>query len=406
MPLTKQEHDSFLQTVHQIRDVFDQLKSDVDKYGNETGELKEQAGRLEQKIQLLEAEKHKPIVSSKENKEEENTRLKQAFLNAMRYGYERLPEEQKSLVPRATTVEAPPVADMKAYPAGALVAAEDTAGGLFAPPEFVSDIIKGYIQFSPVRSVARVRTTSNRSIQQPKRTGTFTAQWVGEKVERANLTGYTLGRIEIPTQEMYALALVSEQDLEDVSFDLEGQLRDEFSEQFGVAEGKAFISGNATLQPQGILTHPDLAALSGASQETAPSTDMLMKVMYDLPDIYAQNAMWGMRRSTVGAIRALRYGTTDQRYIWDPGITAQTPSTILGRPYLELQDMPAVAAGAKSILFGDFNRSYLIVDRAQMTFKRLAERWVEDALIGIYARKRVGGQLVLPEAMRLYTLHA
>lgn len=405
MPLTKQEHDSFLQTVHQIRDVFDQLKGEVDKYGNESGEMKQQAERLELRIQVLEAEKQKPPVPSSETKEEEVQKTKAAFLNAMRYDYARLPEEQKALIQRATTVEAPPV-DVKAFPTGALVAAEDTAGGLFAPPEFVNEIIKGYIQYSPVRSVARVRTTSNRSIQQPKRTGVFTAQWVGEKTERSVLTGYTLGRIEIPTNEMYALCLVSEQDLEDVNFDLETQLRDEFSEQFGVAEGKAFISGTVPLQPQGILTHSDLTALSGASQETVPATDMLMKVMYDLPDLYAQNAMWGMRRSTVGEIRKLRYGATDQRYIWDPGITASTPGTILGRPYIELQDMAACAAGAKVILFGDFQRAYLIVDRTAMTFKRLAERWVEDALIGIYARKRVGGQLVLPEAMRLYTLHA
>ena len=111
-----------------------------------------------------------------------------------------------------------------------------------------------------------------------------------------------------------------------------------------------------------------------------------------------------MRRSSVGAIRQLRYGTTDQRYIWDPGITSATPGTILGRPYIEMQDMPVAASAANVAIFGDFSKGYTIAQRAQISFKRLAERWVEDALVGIYARMRVGGQVTLPEAFRIYKL--
>ncbi len=76
--------------------------------------------------------------------------------------------------------------------------------------------------------------------------------------------------------------------------------------------------------------------------------------------------------------------------------------TILGLPYTTLPDMPAVGAGTNAIMTGDVSRAYVLVQRVGMVFKRLAERYVENSQIGIYARMREGGQVVLPEAVRIY----
>jgi len=57
-----------------------------------------------------------------------------------------------------------------------LTVSNDNTAGYLAPPEYVREIIKGIIEFSPVRSIARVRSTGQRSIQVPKRTGTFSAR--------------------------------------------------------------------------------------------------------------------------------------------------------------------------------------------------------------------------------------
>ncbi len=404
MPLTTTEYTEFMQTVHQIRDVYVTMEKEVKKHGEELGETKEQNARLEAIIQRYEADMQKPPTApSGEQKDEELMHKKMAFFKAMRYGYQHLLPEEKQLVPTVNAVEAPPIPgfETKAFPVGALVSAEDTAGGLFAPPEYVSDIIKGFVTYSPIRNYAKVRTTTNKSVQQPKRTGTITAQWVGEKVERSVLTGYSLGRIEIPTQEMYALVLVSDQDLEDVNFDLENELRSEFSEQFGVAEGKAFVLGNGVLQPQGILTHPDIPLSTGIDLTIQAGADRLIDLLYSLPDIYASNAAWCLRRSTVAWIRKMKYSATVTEYIWQPGLSNLAPNTILGVPYFEAPDMPPKGVTQNCILLGDFTKGYTIVNRVGMAFKRLAERWVEDSLIGIYARMRVGGQVVLPEALRI-----
>jgi len=61
--------------------------------------------------------------------------------------------------------------------------------------------------------------------------------------------------------------------------------------------------------------------------------------------------------------------------------------------------MVDVAASAYPVWYGD-PRFYWIVDRVGMTLQRLAEMYAEQNMVGFVARKRVGGQVVLPAAFR------
>ena len=98
---------------------------------------------------------------------------------------------------------------------------DETLGGVLAPPEFIAEIVKGIIQYSPIRQIATTRQTSRTSIQFPKRTGNFAAQWTSEVDTCAETTGRTYGLDEIPTDELYARVLISNWDLEDPVVDLE-----------------------------------------------------------------------------------------------------------------------------------------------------------------------------------------
>ena len=62
--------------------------------------------------------------------------------------------------------------------------------------------------------------------------------------------------------------------------------------------------------------------------------------------------------------------------------------------------MPSIAAGAKSIIFGDFNY-YWIADRQGRTFKRLNELFATTGQVGFLAFQRVDGKLILPEALKV-----
>jgi flagellar basal body L-ring protein FlgH len=111
---------------------------------------------------------------------------------------------------------------------------------------------------SPARQLARIRTTGAKSILLPKRTGQFAAVWTAEQGTRSETTGLTYGMLEIPTHEMYALIDISEQNLEDSAFNLEGEITFEATEQFGVLEGSSFVTGTAVGQLEGFITNTDV----------------------------------------------------------------------------------------------------------------------------------------------------
>ncbi len=287
----------------------------------------------------------------------------------------------------------------------ALSVSNDTSGGFLAPEEYVRELIKTITEISPVRTIARVRSTAQKSIKMPSRTATFTAQWVAENGTRSETTGYTTNLEEIPTHEVYALQDISEQELEDSVFDLESEMRQEFATQFAKAEGESFITGNSVGKPEGILTNSDVASTnSGAS--AALTGDGLIQLVHDIKTDYGRNGSFMFNRSTLAAIRKLK--DSAGQYVFQAGmmLTAGVPNTILGYPYLEAPDMPDVSAGTKPVVFGDFRRGYLIVDRVALSVLRDPFTQATSGNVRYYARRRVGGQVILAEALRKQNISA
>ena len=282
-----------------------------------------------------------------------------------------------------------------------LTVGNDPAAGYLAPAEFAREIIKGEVEFSPLRNWARVRETSRNALQIPRRTGTFGAVWVAEQATRAETEGLTYGLEDIPTHEMYALVDVSQQMLEDSEFDLEAELRMEFAEQFAVTEGAGFVDGNGVGRPEGLLANAEVAeTVSGSATSIADANgqaDGLISLWHSIKTGYAIRGAWLLNRATLAAVRKLK--DDQKQYIWQPGVAAGQPNTILGSPYVELPDMPDVAANATPIVFGDLRRAYTVVDRVQLSVLRDPFTQATAGKIRFIARRRVGGQVVLPEAI-------
>ena len=280
----------------------------------------------------------------------------------------------------------------------ALTVSNDSTGGYLAPPEYVRELLKTVTEISPVRSIARVRSTGQRSIQVPKRSGQFSAQWVSEQGTRSETTGYNVALEEIPAHELYALVDISEQNLEDTVFDLEAEMQSEFAEQFAKAEGTAFVSGNSVGKPEGLLTNGDVSE-SNSGNGTALLADGLITLVHSIKSEYSRNGSFMFNRSTLSAIRKLK--DTAGQYVFQAGMSLQAgvPNTILGYPYVEATDMPDVAANAYPVLFGDFARAYMIVDRVALAVSRDPFTQATSGNVRYVARRRVGGQVVQAEAI-------
>lgn len=135
-----------------------------------------------------------------------------------------------------------------------------------------------------------------------------------------------------------------------------------------------------------------------AASGTAITSDELIDPFYSLDSAYRKNAVWLLNDSTMKTVRKLK--DSNGQYLWQPALHEGGFDTLLGKRLYTSPFVPEIAAGKKSVAFGDFS-FYSIGDHAGITFKRLNERFAETGQIGFIASKRLDGRLILPEAIKV-----
>lgn len=395
--------DEAVKVVSEFKGAFEEFKKVNDERldklekGESVAEVENKLGKIEEKLQSFEDINQKLTLAEQEQKAN-SEKLESIETVLKRPGSGFSAEQVDATVKAFDAYCRKGIENLDPDEKKALTVSNDSTGGYLAPPEYVRELIKDITEISPIRSIARVRSTSARSIQVPKRTGQFSAQWVAESGTRSETTGYTVGLEEIPAHEHYALVDISEQDLEDTVFNLEAEMQSEFAEQFAKAEGLAFVSGNAVGKPEGILTNSSVGEVVSGNG-TALTADGLLSLVHGIKSEYGRNGSFVFNRSTLAAIRKLK--DTAGQYVFQAGMSLQAgvPNTILGQPYVEASDMPDIGAGAYPIVFGDFQRAYLIVDRVALAVLRDPFTQATSGNVRYIARRRVGGQVVQAEAI-------
>lgn len=395
--------DEAVKVVSEFKGAFEEFKKVNDERldklekGESVAEVENKLGKIEEKLQSFEDINQKLTLAEQEQKAN-SEKLESIETVLKRPGSGFSAEQVDATVKAFDAYCRKGIENLDPDEKKALTVSNDSTGGYLAPPEYVRELIKDITEISPIRSIARVRSTSARSIQVPKRTGQFSAQWVAESGTRSETTGYTVGLEEIPAHEHYALVDISEQDLEDTVFNLEAEMQSEFAEQFAKAEGLAFVSGNAVGKPEGILTNSSVGEVVSGNG-TALTADGLLSLVHGIKSEYGRNGSFVFNRSTLAAIRKLK--DTAGQYVFQAGMSLQAgvPNTILGQPYVEASDMPDIGAGAFPIVFGDFQRAYLIVDRVALAVLRDPFTQATSGNVRYIARRRVGGQVVQAEAI-------
>ena len=205
--------------------------------------------------------------------------------------------------------------------------------------------------------------------------------------------------MQLDAHKVGTLIKVSEELLQDSAFDLESYIASEFSRRIGDKEEDAFLNGDGSAKPTGIL-HDTLGGQVGvtAASAAAITADELVDLYYSLKAPYRKNAVWILNDATIRLIRKLK--SVEGQYLWQPGLKDGEVNTILGRPYFTSPFMPTAEAGAKAILFGDLSY-YWIGDRQGIAFRRLNELYAGKGQVGFMASKRLDGRTVLPEAIQL-----
>ena len=249
-----------------------------------------------------------------------------------------------------------------------------------------------------LRNLCNVITTSYGDRKIPVVASHGSAAWMDEEgafqesddaFTQVTLSAYKLG----------TMLKVSDELLNDSYFDLEAYIAAEFARRIGAAEEEAFLIGNGSSKPTGLLHTTGGASLGvTAASATAITIDEVLDLYHSLKSAYRKNATFLVNDATIKAIRKLKDG--QGQYLWQPSVQAGTPDTILNRPVVTSQYMPTAAAGEKTILFGDF-KYYWIADRQGRTFKRLNELYAASGQVGFLASQRLDAKLILPEAIKV-----
>lgn len=286
-------------------------------------------------------------------------------------------------------------------------------GGYLTPVEWDRTITDRLVQVSPMRAICSIMTISTNGFSKLFNNHGTASGWVGETDARPATATPSFSPLTFNTGELYANPSATQQILDDSEIDLESWLASEVELEFALQEGLAFLSGNGTNKPNGILTyitgganaatHPWGAILTVNSGAAAALTsDGILDLTYALPSEYSGQASFAMNRLTHAAVRNLKDGQNN--YLWQPSYQAGQPAQLLGYPITEMAGMPNIAAGTKPILFGDFKRGYLIVDR--IGIRVLRDPFTNKPYVNFYTTKRVGGGLFNPDVLKALNVSA
>lgn len=298
-------------------------------------------------------------------------------------------------------------------PRAAMSEGSSTDGGYTTPIEWDRTITGRLKLISPIRQEATVQSISTAGFTKLFTDRAVGSGWVGETASRPATSTPQFTSLAFGLGEIYANAAASQQLLDDSEIDIEKWLTGEIETEFARQEGIAHLSGDGTNKPFGVLTYVTGAAqaarhpwgdikVTNSGHATLFTTDGLVGAVYDLPAMYEPNAKFFLNRSSLGAIRKLKDGQGN--YIWQPTYVAGQPSTLLGRPVVDVPDMPNVAAGAIAALFGDMRETYLIIDRIGVRILR--DPYTNKPYVCFYVTKRTGGGVQNPDAMKAIKIAA
>ncbi len=283
-----------------------------------------------------------------------------------------------------------------------------TGGGWIAPPEVEHSITLRIRHSSPLRDICTVQTVSSAIYRKVFSIQGAASGWAAETAPRLETLPPVLTNLDIPCFDLYAVPAASQQLLNDALVDIEAWLALECEDAFALQETQAFINGTGVTQPKGLLAAPvaaDGATLpwgtlgyiaSGAAGAIA-TLDPIMDLTYAPRVQFRPNARFILNKKTTAQLRKIKDTIGD--YIWQPPTVAGGPATLVGYPITEVETMPDPAANSLSIAFGDFEKGYLIVDRAGINVLR--DPYLSKPNVLFYTTKRVGGAVQIADAIKL-----
>ena len=344
---------------------------------------KEQTAIKERMDNLEKTAKRFPNGSSE--KEQANVVMK-AFEKYIQHGPLRMTDDERKLLAGVTSENS----ELKTMQTDV-----DPDGGYLAPPEYLMEILKKITLISPIRQFARVRKVSSPTERVLRRDSLVTSYWTVEGASTFTGSNSKYGMPEIPLHSLTGEVTITTKNLWGSAFNIENEINSDLIEEFARAESEAFVDGNGKSKPQGILNNSDI--------ETVNSGVANGLVFDNFHSLYGKiktgyKPVYGMTRLTVSVVRKMK--DSMGQYLWQAGnVAAGIPNTINGEPYIEVPHLDEIGANKYPVMYGDLNKGYMIADGLTLAILRNPYRLSGKVIFT--AERFVGGQVVMPEAIKL-----
>lgn len=272
---------------------------------------------------------------------------------------------------------------------------EGAAGGYTVPEDFYRQLIEAQLAYGGMREVANVFATADGAkLPIPTSDDTSNKGAIIDENPTAAIgeQDTTFGQVILGAYTYTSKVVrVSLQLLQDSAFNIESHLAEILGIRIVRATNEHFTTGDGTNKPLGILASSTEGKKGAAGQVTSVTVDDLVDLEHSVDPAYRRGARFMFHDSTLKALKKLK--DQEGRPIWLPGVAVREPDTILGYGYTVNQDMPVMAAKAKSIVFGDL-RKYFIRDVLGVQLVIMREKWADYLQVGFLAYSRHDGVLV------------
>lgn len=332
--------------------------------------------------------------------EAKHAEYRAAFLGFLRAGADNsdLTTEQRSLLRRGFDAEV-----------RVQVAGTAASGGYTVPKTMADEIVKTMKDWGPMYDgnvVREIVTGSGNEFDIP--TNDDTGNSASALAEGADLTDDDSGDLTFGQKRLDAFVdatpwvKISFELMQDSAFNLEQFLSEAIGERLGRRANVRLTTGTGTSQPNGVVTASSLGKT--AASASAITAEEVMDLQHSVRAPYRRSpkSRWMFADTTLLTLRKLKDGQGN--FLWQMGdVRIGAPDVLLGKPYSINDDIAAIGASAKAILFGDFGKYWVRKVGAPMIGTVRERFWPKIGMAGLI---RFDGELVDSIAIKHLALAA
>lgn len=255
-----------------------------------------------------------------------------------------------------------------------------TNNGAIIPVSIANRIIKAVKDLCPILQRATVyRAKGTLRVPVWGKANTTHDIAVGYQTEFTDITADAgaFTSVELGGYLAGALTLIGRSVENNGAFSVTDFIVQQMAEEIAAWLEGQLLSGTGTSQAQGALNTTNVLTAAGA---TAITGDELIGLQASVKQVYQASACWTMHPTTFTAIKKLK--DANNRYLLQDDITGEIPFRLLGKPVFLSDNMPEMAASAKTVLYGDY--SGLSVNlREDISIEVLREKYATQHAIGV-----------------------